>query len=101
MPYYISPPPQSPLTRIVAAIIAAFALVGAFIIGTAALLVVLAIGLVAGLALWLRVAWIKHQLKKGGFDLNAGRRTETRTDTGEVIDAEYTVISVKDRHDER
>ena len=100
MPYYISPPPQSPLTRIVAAIIAAFALVGAFIIGTAALLVVLAIGLVAGLALWLRVAWIKYQLKKSGIDLSAGPRTETRADSGEVIDAEYTVISVKDRHDE-
>jgi hypothetical protein len=101
MPYYISPPPQSPLTRIVAAIIAAFALVGAFIIGTAALLVVLAIGLVAGLALWLRVAWIKHQLKKGGIDLSAGMRTEKPTETGEVIDAEYTVISVKDRQGER
>jgi hypothetical protein len=101
MPYYISPPPQSPLTRIVAAIIAAFALVGAFIIGTAALLVVLAIGLVAGLALWLRVAWIKHQLKKSGIDLNAGTRAEKPAETGEVIDAEYTVISVKDRHDER
>jgi hypothetical protein len=101
MPYYISPPPQSPLTRIVAAIIAAFALIGAFIIGTAALLVVLAIGLVAGLALWLRVAWIKHRLKKEGFDLGAGMRTEKPPENGEVIDAEYTVISVKDRHDER
>ena len=29
MPYYISPPPQNPLTRIIAAIIAVFALVGA------------------------------------------------------------------------
>lgn len=98
MSYYISPPPQNPLTRIIAAIIAAFALAGALIIGTAALLVVLGIGLVAGLALWLRVAWIKHRLKKSGIDLGALK--ETPGESGEVIDAEYTVISVEDSRDE-
>jgi len=98
MVYYISPPPQSPLARIVAAIIAVFALVGAVILGTAAFLVVLGIGLVAGLALWLRVAWIRHRLKKSGVDFGAS--TEKPAESGEVIDAEYTVISVKDRHDD-
>ena len=91
MPYYISPPPQSPLTRIIAAIIAAFALVGAFMIGMAALLVVAGVGAIAAIAIWLRVAWIKRRLRKEGINLNSGE--ETSQTSGHVIDAEYTVIS--------
>lgn len=91
MPYYISPPPQSPLTRIVAAIVTLFALIGAFMIGMAALLVVGGIALVAGLIIWLRVAWIKRQLKKSGIDLDA--EMGARRESGSFIDAEYTVVS--------
>jgi len=91
MPYYISPPPQSPLTRIIAAIIAAFVLVGAFMIGMVALLVVAGVGLIAGIAIWLRVAWIKRKLRQSGVDLNAN--ADVSKASGHVIDAEYTVIS--------
>jgi hypothetical protein len=93
MPYYISPPPQNPLTRLIAAIVAVFALIGAFIIGAAAFVVVAGIGLIAGLALWARIAWVKHKLKKSGVDF--GPRAEPETKSGEVIDAEYTVVSVQ------
>ncbi len=99
MPYYISPPPQNPLTRIIAAIIAVFALVGAFIIGAAALLVVAGLGLIAGLALWARVAWVKHRLKKSGVDLGAGPIPKRKS--GDVIDAEYTVVSVQESEPEK
>ncbi len=99
MPYYISPPPQNPLTRIIAAIIAVFALVGAFIIGAAALLVVAGLGLIAGLALWARVAWVKHRLKKSGVDLGAG--PIPKQESGDVIDAEYTVVSVQESEPEK
>ena len=91
MPYYISPPPQSPLTRIIAAVIAAFALVGAFMIGMAALLVVAGVGAIAAVAIWLRVAWIKRRLRREGVNLNPG--ADTSPTSGHVIDAEYTVIS--------
>ncbi len=94
MPYYISPPPQSPLTRIFATIIAVFALVGSLMLGMVALLVVAGVGLIAGLALWLRVAWIKRRLQKNGVDFNAGPQTQSQS--GDVIDAEYTVVSVQD-----
>jgi len=94
MPYYISPPPQNPLTRLIAAIIAVFALVGTFIIGAAAVLVIAGIGLVAGLALWARVTWVKYQLKKSGVNLNEGLKP--KRETGDVIDAEYTVVSVEE-----
>lgn len=93
MPYYISPPPQNPLTRLIAAIVAVFALIGAFIIGAAAFVVVAGIGLIAGLALWARVAWVKHQLKKSGVEF--GPVPTPKSETGDVIDAEYTVVSVQ------
>jgi len=99
MPYYISPPPQNPLTRLVAAIIAVFALVGTFIIGAAAVLVIAGVGLIAGLALWARVAWVKHQLKKSG--VNFGEGTMPKRESGEVIDAEYTVVSVQESENEK
>ena len=100
MPYYISPPPQNPLTRIIAAIVAAFVLVGAFTIGIAALLVVAGVGLVAGLALWLRVAWIKHRLRKSGVDFGTDPATNQR-ESADVIDAEYTVVSVQDSQSDK
>ena len=99
MPYYISPPPQNPLTRIIAAIVAAFVLVGAFTIGIAALLVVAGVGLVAGLALWLRVAWIKHRLRKSGVDFGADPAHQRKS--ADVIDAEYTVVSVQDSQSDK
>jgi hypothetical protein len=91
MPYYINPPPQNPLSRFITAIIALFVLAGAFMIGMVALLVVAGIGLIAGIAIWLRVAWIKRRLRKSGVDL--GVNVDISRQSGQVIDAEYTVIS--------
>ena len=99
MPYYISPPPQSPLTRIIAGIIGLFALVGAFMIGMAALLVVIGLGLIAAVAIWLRLAWIKHRLRKSGIDLGVkttASNTNSTEVSGQVIEAEYTVISKRE-----
>jgi hypothetical protein len=97
MPYYISPPPQNPITRIITAIVAVLALVGSLMLGMAALLVVAGVGLIAGIALWLRIAWIKRRLQKEGIDLGAA--TKPPPQSGHVIDAEYTVVS--DSRDEQ
>lgn len=99
MTYYISPPPQGPLTRIIASIIAVFTLIGALMIGMVALLVVAGVGLIAGLAIWLRITWIKRQLRKSGA--TTGSRTGSSTvppsqESRHVIDAEYTVISERE-----
>ena len=99
MPYYISPPPQGPLTRIITGIIAVLTLAGAFMIGMAALLVVAGVGLIAGFAIWLRVAWIKRQLRKNGIDLGAGidpSSVRPTQESGQVLEAEYTVISERE-----
>ena len=86
MPYLINPPPQSPLTRLIGGIVAVITLIGAFMLGMVALLVVAAAGLIAAVAIWLRVIWIKRQMRKNGVARD-----------GDVIEAEYTVIS---KHEE-
>lgn len=99
MPQYISPPPQNPLTKVIAAIIAAFVLVGSFMIGIAALAIVACVGLVAGIAIWLRVAWIKRRLRKSGVVFDAP--VDMSREPGQVIDAEYTVVSDSEDHLEK
>ena len=91
MPHYISPPPQSPIARIFTAIIAVFILAGAFMVGIAALLVVAGVGLFAGIVIWLRVAWIKRKMQKEGVDFSVS--TDAPTNSGNIIEAEYTVVS--------
>ena len=94
MPYYLNPPPQGPLARIIATIIAVFALVGAFMLGLVALLVIAGIALIIGLTIWLRVAWIKRQLRKSGVNLDM--ETGDSRESGNVIDAEYTIVAESD-----
>jgi len=99
MPYYISPPPQNPFSRIITGIIAVLALAGAFMLGLVALLVFLGAGLIAGCAIWLRVTWIKRRLRKSGLGPGANTsqpETELKRESGEVIEAEYTVISKRE-----
>ncbi len=79
------------------ALVALLAVVGAFMIGLVALLVVGGIGLLAGLLIWMRVAWIKRKLKKEGFNSDTlrqpGSQSGSQQDQGQIIDAEYTVVS--------
>ena len=89
MQYHLNPPPQGPLTRLIAGIIATLALVGAVMLGMVAFLVIAGLALLAGAVIWLRVAWIKRRLKRQGVTLGEG---ETRDTSGHVIDAEYTVV---------
>ena len=99
MPYYINPPPQNLLTRIIAAIVAVFALIGSFMIGLAALMVVAGVALIAGIAIWLRVALLKRRLRKSG--VNQGYGVNIPPDSGQIIDAEYTVISEPEKEQKK
>ena len=66
-------------------------------LGIVALLVVAAVGLIAGVAIWLRVQWIKRQLQKNGVDL--GLSKDAPATSGHIIDAEYTVVSERPNQD--
>ncbi len=95
MPLYISPPPANPIVRLLMALVGVLVLVGSFMLGLAALAVVAVVGLIAGLVLWARIAWIRRQLRRQGFSMpgEAAKQDRSRSgDQSEVIEAEYTVI---------
>ena len=87
MPYYISPPPMNPLSRVLAGVMAVLALVAAFFFG----LIVLALAVGAGLLFWLGIRlriWLMRRHIPPIDTAPAGTSKK-----GEVIDAEYTVIT--------
>lgn len=88
MRYYISPPPANPLARLLAGVLAVLALAGAFFFGVVVLAFAVGLGLVAWLFLWIRMWWLRRNLP-----------VETpgpEERSGDVIDAEYTVVSRRD-----
>jgi len=91
MPLYISPPPANPLSRVLLGLVGLLALAGSFMLGLLAFVVVGGLVLVAGLVVWLRVAWLRHQLRKQGF--TGAPETARESSVQQVIDAEYTVVS--------
>jgi hypothetical protein len=88
MQYYISPPPMNPLTRLLAGVLAVLALVGAFFFGIFILAFAVGLGLVAWVVLWVRTWWIGKQTPDSA--------QPSRSKSGDVIDAEYTVVSRQD-----
>jgi hypothetical protein len=100
MPYYISPPPMNPLSRLLAGVLGVLVLVGAFFFGLFVLALVAGVGLIAWLAFSLRVWWLRKKMGgiRPGPAAGGGQdQTEGRGDAnGKIIDAEYTVVSRRD-----
>lgn len=86
MPVYLSPPPRNPLVQALAAVVAALALAGAFMLGLVALAVVAGLAVVVGIAAWVQAWRVKRRLRAAMDQAHAGRESG-------VIEAEYTVIS--------
>ncbi len=100
--HYLGPPPMSPLTRLLAGVVGALALVGAFFFGLFVLAIVVTLGVIGWAAFWLRMWWLRRKLARAGFDPAAptgagpaGDRNRPTRD-GSVIDAEYEVVSRKE-----
>lgn len=97
MPYYISPPPMNPLSRLLAAILAVLALVGAFFFGIFVLAFAVGIGLVAWLSFSIRLWWLQ---KKGVIQAGrgpGGNQAQGPGETGrDITDVEYTVVTRRD-----
>jgi len=98
MPYYINPPPMNPLSRLLAAILAVLALVGAFFFGIFVLAFAVGLGLVAWLFVSLRVWWLRRKgvLGPSGPGAANGSHTGPVEDGRDILDAEYTVVSRQD-----
>jgi len=91
MPVYLTPPPRNPLLQALAAIVAALALVGAFMLGLVALAVVAGLAILVGAAAWIQ-AWRVRRRLRTVMEQEPASREEG------FIEAEYTVIS---RREER
>lgn len=100
MPYRLGPPPMNPLSRLLTGVVAVLAIVGAFFFGLFVLAFVVVAGLIAWIALWLRMWWLRRKLSGSRVDEGAMRDGQSGRNRrgGEVIDAEYTVIS-RDEHE--
>jgi hypothetical protein len=94
MPYRLPQPPQNPLARILAGLLALLALAAAFFFGLVVLALAVGLGVLAWLALILRVWWLRRQ----GRDQARGGAGRAGTDVrqGEVIEADYEVVSRRD-----
>jgi hypothetical protein len=89
MPYYINQTPMNPLSRLLAALVAALVLVGAFFFGLVVLALIVGLGLVFWLGLRVRLWWLRRHLPPAEVP------SDGKPGEGEVIDAEYTVVSKK------
>ncbi len=86
MPVYITPPPRNPIVQLLAAVIAALALAGAFMLGLVALAVVAGLAVIVGVAAWIQGWRVSRRIRQAVDQGHAGNQ-------GEAIEAEYTVIS--------
>ena len=87
--YYISAPPSNPLSRIFAAVFAILLIVGAVVFGVFVFAVIAAVGIISWIGLSVRRWWLRRK----GVEQPPSGAPNRPTDSSNVIDAEYTVIS--------
>ncbi len=102
MQHYLGPPPMNPLSRLIAAVVGVLVLAGAFFFGLFVLALVVGLGALAWLFFRIRMWWLRRTLagqagdhqREDGTDNRRGQDSGSRD--GDVIDAEYTVVSRRD-----
>jgi hypothetical protein len=90
---YLTPPPQSPLARIATAIVGAAIMVGAFMIGMVAFVILLGVGAVMALWFWFRTRDVRRAFREAAEQTAAEGPAATPS---EPIEAEYTVVTHRD-----
>ena len=90
MTYYINLNPASPVSRLVAALLGVLVVVGAIFFGLIVLAFVLGAGALLSLAMWVRARFFRHRV---GFRPDGAGHGSGPRQSGETIEAEYTVIS--------
>lgn len=85
MAVYRITPPQNPLARALAAVVALALFAGAFMLGLVALAVVAGLAVLLGAFAWLNAWRLRRKLRRSGGPQAAAQ--------GQTIEAEYTVVS--------
>ena len=97
MVQYLPPGSGNPLNRIIAGLSAVVVMVLAVLFGMVFLAAAVGLALLGWLALNLRLAWLRRQMRKHGGGVghsSAGGGASPRdAKRGQVIDADYEVIS--------
>jgi predicted lipid-binding transport protein (Tim44 family) len=99
--HYIAPPQLNPVSRVLGGLLGLLVLVGAFFFGLIVLAAALALGLLAWLALTLRMWWLRrrwHSADGPGEAAGPGRTGAAGRRERDVIEADYEVISRRDDH---
>lgn len=92
MPVYLTPPPRSPLARALAAVVGALVLVGAFMVGMVAFVILLGVGLVGGAWVWFRTRHLRRAINEAAQAQATNGSVGSGEADGDTIDAEYVVI---------
>lgn len=94
MAYYITQQSLNPFTRVLAALVGALALAGAFFFGIILFAVILGLGLLFWLGLRLRMWWLMRNFP------DAGKPEQAASSGDGAIEGEFTVVS-KERENTR
>ena len=86
---YLNSPPRSPLARIAAAIVGTAVMVGAFMIGMVAFVVLLGVGAVMAIWFWFRTRDVGRAFREAAEQAGA----EDPPAASDAIEAEYTVVT--------
>lgn len=90
---YLNSPPRSPLARFAAAVVGAALMVGAFMVGMVAFVVLLGVGAVMAAWFWFKTRDVRRAFREAQEQAEADRPTAD----GDPIEAEYTVVTHRDR----
>jgi len=95
--HYLASPTANPVSRILAAVLAVLALVGAIFFGAVVLALALGLGVLIWLLLTVRFWWLRRQWSGASSsaprDGTTGRPGGAGRHDGDVIEADYEVIS--------
>lgn len=84
--------PQNPFLQVVYFILGGLLLIGAVLMGAVILSFVMALALILGLVVFVRVWWLKRKL---------GRSRKRSGRSGDVLEVEYTVVDERDERNDR
>jgi len=92
--------PANPLLQALSFIVGGIVLVIAIVMGAILLSVVLGLALIAALAIWIRLWWLRRKILDARAEYS-GAGARPREATGRVIEVEYTVVDERNEKQER